>query len=104
MKRVGLWRDYGLVFPSAVGTPPSHRNRGALVQGAAEARGSARQDPALRPTPYLRHAAAQRQRPSQVRPGTPIGHASIAQTLDTYSHVLEGMDGGIGDAMDAAVG
>ena len=33
-----------------------------------------------------------------------LGHASIAQTLDTYSHVLKGMDGGIGDAMDAAVG
>jgi hypothetical protein len=32
------------------------------------------------------------------------GHASIAQTLDTYSHVLKGMDSGIGDAMDAAVG
>jgi integrase len=33
-----------------------------------------------------------------------LGHASIAQTLDTYSHVLEGMDGGIGDAMDATIG
>ena len=33
-----------------------------------------------------------------------LGHASISQTLDTYSHVLEGMDSGIGDAMDAAVG
>src|ERR687893_415803 len=33
-----------------------------------------------------------------------LGHASIAQTLDTYSHVLEGMDSGIGSAMDAAVG
>ena len=33
-----------------------------------------------------------------------LGHASISQTLDTYSHVLEGMNGGIGDAMDAAVG
>ena len=33
-----------------------------------------------------------------------VGHASISQTLDTYSHVLEGMDGGIGDAMDAAIG
>jgi hypothetical protein len=31
-------------------------------------------------------------------------HASTAQTLDTYSHVLKGMDGGIVDAMDAAVG
>jgi integrase len=25
-----------------------------------------------------------------------LGHASIALTLDTYSHVLKGMDGGIG--------
>ncbi len=33
-----------------------------------------------------------------------LGHASISQTLDTYSHVLEGMNGGIGDAMDTAVG
>jgi integrase len=32
-----------------------------------------------------------------------LGHASISQTLDTYSHLLKGMDGGIGDAMDAAV-
>jgi integrase len=33
-----------------------------------------------------------------------LGHASIAQTLDTYSHVLKGMDGGIGGAMDGALG
>jgi hypothetical protein len=33
-----------------------------------------------------------------------LGHASIAQTLDTYSHVLKGMDGGIGGTMDAALG
>ncbi len=33
-----------------------------------------------------------------------LGHASIAQTLDTYSHVLKGMDGGIGDVMDEALG
>ena len=26
IKRTGLWRDHGLVFPSAVGTPLSHRN------------------------------------------------------------------------------
>jgi integrase len=33
-----------------------------------------------------------------------LGHASIAQTLDTYSHVLKGMDGGISDVMDEALG
>ena len=33
-----------------------------------------------------------------------LGHASIAQMLDTYSHILKGMDGGIGDVMDEALG
>jgi hypothetical protein len=28
------------------------------------------------------------------------GHASISITLDTYSHVIEGMDDGLADAMD----
>ena len=32
-----------------------------------------------------------------------LGHASINITLDTYSHVIEGMDGGLGDAMDEAL-
>ena len=32
-----------------------------------------------------------------------LGHASINITLDTYSHVIEGMDGGLTDAMDEAL-
>jgi integrase len=32
-----------------------------------------------------------------------LGHASIFITLDTYSHVIEGMDGGLADAMDEAL-
>ena len=32
-----------------------------------------------------------------------LGHASIFITLDTYSHVIEGMDGGHAEAMDAAL-
>jgi site-specific recombinase XerD len=31
-----------------------------------------------------------------------LGHASINITLDTYSHVIEGTYGGLGDAMDEA--
>ena len=31
------------------------------------------------------------------------GHASINITLDTYSHVIEGMDGGLGEEMDEAL-
>ena len=29
-----------------------------------------------------------------------LGHASIYITLDTYSHVIEGMDGGLAETMD----
>ena len=32
-----------------------------------------------------------------------LGHASISITLDTYSHVIEGMEGGLADAMDDAL-
>ena len=33
-----------------------------------------------------------------------LGHASITLTLDTYSHVLPGMDVGAASAMDEALG
>ena len=33
-----------------------------------------------------------------------LGHATISITLDTYSHVIEGMEGGLGDAIDEALG
>jgi integrase len=33
-----------------------------------------------------------------------LGHATISQTLDTYSHVLPGMGDGLADATDDALG
>ena len=33
-----------------------------------------------------------------------LGHANISITLDAYSHVVGGMDGGLEDAMDDALG
>ena len=33
-----------------------------------------------------------------------LGHSTIAVTLDTYSHVLPGMDDGLADTMDKALG
>jgi integrase len=32
-----------------------------------------------------------------------LGHASVNITLDTYSQVIEKMDGGLADAMDDAL-
>lgn len=33
----------------------------------------------------------------------PLGHATISITLDTYSHLIEGLGGGFGDAIDGAL-
>ncbi len=33
----------------------------------------------------------------------PLGQVNIPVPLDTYSHVIEGMDGGLADAMDDAL-
>ena len=103
MKKAGLWKDHGLVFPSTVSTPLSHRNVvrsfKALLKRAGLPAGTRLYD--------LRHTCATLLLNSNVHPKYVqelLGHASIAQTLDTYSHVLKGMDSGIGVAMDAAVG
>ena len=103
MKKAGRWKDHGPVFPSTVGTPLSHRNVvrsfKALLTRAGLPAGTRLND--------LRHTCATLLLNSNVHPKYVqelLGHTSIAQTLDTYSHVIKGMDGGIGDAMDAAVG
>ncbi|MEJ7815799.1 MAG: site-specific integrase [Rubrobacter sp.] len=103
MKKAGLWKDHGLVFPSTIGTPLSHRNVvrsfKALLRRADLPAGTRLYD--------LRHTCATLLLNSNVHPKYVqelLGHASIVQTLDTYSHVLKGTDSGIGDAMEAAVG
>jgi integrase len=103
MQQAGLWKDHGLIFPSSVGTPLSHRNVvrsfKALLKRAGLPVGTRLYD--------LRHTCATLLLNGNVHPKYVqelLGHASIAQTLDTYSHVLKGMDGGIGGAMDAALG
>jgi integrase len=103
MQKAGLWRDHGLVFPSVVGTPLSHRNVvrafKELLKRAGLPVGTRLYD--------LRHTCATLLLNSNVHPKYVqelLGHASISQTLDTYSHVLKGMDGGIGGAIDEALG
>jgi integrase len=103
MHKAGLWKDYGLVFPSSLGTPLSHRNVVRSFKALLKRAGL----PASTRLYDLRHTCATLLLNSNVHPKYVqelLGHASIAQTLDTYSHVLKGMDGGIGGAMDAALG
>jgi integrase len=103
MARTGLWQDKGLIFPSSIGTPLSHRNVvrsfETVLGRAGLAEGTRLYD--------LRHTCATLLLARNVHPKYVqelLGHASIVQTLDTYSHVLPGIDGGIGEAMDDVLG
>jgi integrase len=103
MQKAGLWRDHGLVFPSTVGTPLFHRNVVRAFKDLLKRAGL----PQSTRLYDLRHTCATLLLGSNVHPKYVqelLGHASIALTLDTYSHVLKGMDGGIGDAMDETLG
>ena len=103
MRHAGLWQDNGLVFPSTVGTPLSHRN---LVRSFKALLKSAGLPQAFR-LYDLRHTCATLLLSRNVHPKYVqelLGHASIALTLDTYSHVIPGMDGGTAGAMEDALG
>jgi integrase len=101
--RVGfLWQDYGLVFPTTTGTTMSGTN---LLGRHFKPLLKRAELPAIR-LHDLRHTCATillmaGKHPKFVQ--ELLGHASISITLDTYSHVIEGMDGGLADAMDEAL-
>jgi integrase len=97
-----LWQDGGLVFPTTMGTTTSGTNLlGRHFRPLLESAGL----PRVR-LHDLRHTCATillmaGKHPKYVQ--ELLGHASISITLDTYSHVIEGMDGGLGDVMDEAL-
>jgi integrase len=104
IERLGdLYQDQGLVFTTQVGTPINPTNlRKRSFALLLECAGL----PAIR-FHDLRHTCATLLLSRNVHPKYVqelLGHASIAQTLDTYSHVLPGMDGGIGDAIEEVLG
>ena len=103
MKRLGdLYRDEGLVFASEVGTlinPTNLRKRSftPLLKRAKL--------PQIR-FHDLRHTCATLLLSRNVHPKYVqeiLGHANIAITLDTYSHVIPGMGNHIAKAMEAAL-
>lgn len=101
--RVGsLWQDNDLVFPTTTGTTMRATNLlGRHFKPLLEKAGL----PAVR-LHDLRHTCATillvaGKHPKYVQ--ELLGHASISITLDIYSHVIEGMDGGLAEAMDEAL-
>ena len=86
-----------------MGTPLSHRNVVHSFKAVLRRAGL----PAAIRLYDLRHTCATLLLCRKVHPKYVqelLGHASIAQTLDTYSHVVPGMNGGIGDAIDEVLG
>lgn len=103
MKLAELWKEHGLVFTTGVGTPMS---RADLITRFFK--------PLLRSAGLpdirfhdLRHTCATLLLSRGVHAKLVqelLGHSTISITLDTYSHVLPGMDNGLADTMDEALG
>jgi integrase len=100
-----IWRDTGLVFPNRVGKPINPSNlynreyKPLLKEAGLEGEGFTFHS--------LRHTFAsalcnQRQYPKVIQ--SLLGHSSITQTMDTYSHLMEGMGSGAVDGLDETFG
>jgi integrase len=98
-----LCRDDGLIFSTTVGTPINPRNlTGRSFKPLLERAGL----PQSVRFHDLRHTAATLLMSRGVHPKLVqelLGHATIAITLDTYSHVLPGMGDQIAAAMEDAL-
>ena len=104
MRLAKLREDHGLIFPNQIGKPMSARNLTARsFKSILERAGLS---PSVR-LHDLRHTCAtlllkKGQHPKFVQ--ELLGHATIFQTLDTYSHVLPGMGDGLAETMDEVLG
>jgi integrase len=100
-----LWQDHDLVFPNRVGNPMDHGNlydreyKPLLDKAGLGGEGFTFHS--------LRHTFAtelfnQRKRPKIIQ--SLLGHSSITQTMDTYSHLLDDVDDDEIGGLDKAFG
>lgn len=99
------WRNAGLVFPNRIGGPADHNNlyyreyKPLLVRAGLETEGFTFHS--------LRHTFAtalfiRGEHPKVVQ--ALLGHSSIMQTMDTYSHLIGGMGGDAVGGLDETFG
>src|SRR5215218_8514014 len=103
MKLAGLYKDHGLIFSSGVGTPVNPEN---LVKRSFKPLLKKAGLPEIR-FHDLRHTCATLLLGRGVHPKLVqelLGHATIAMTLDTYSHYLPSMGDQASGAMGEALG
>ena len=102
MRLAGLYKDHGLIFASTVGTPVNPEN---LVNRSFKPLLEKAALPTIR-FHDLRHTCATLLLSRGVHPKLVqelLGHATIAMTLDTYSHFLPSMGDQTVRAMEAAL-
>ncbi len=101
----GAWNNQDLVFPNSAGNPTDHTNlyrreyRPLLARAGLADEGFTFH--------ALRHSFAtalllRREHPKKVQ--ALMGHSSIAQTMDTYSHLLDDIGGDAVDGLEDAFG
>ena len=97
-----LWKDHGLVFPNRLGKPMNadnlyHRGFKPLLKRAGLSGFTFHS---------LRHTCATLLCSKNVNPKIVqemLGHATISQTMDTYSHVMPGMGDVAAEALESAL-
>ena len=100
-----LWHDHDLVFPNRVGKPLDHNN--LYYREYKPLLHSAGLGDEVFTFHSLRHTFAtelfnQRKRPKIIQ--SLLGHSSIVQTMDTYSHLLDDVDDDEVGGLDEAFG
>lgn len=103
MRLAGLWEDHGLVFPNQLGKTMNASNLNARSFKPKLAKAGLPHSVRLHD---LRHTYATVLLSKNVHPKFVqelLGHANIAITLNTYSHVLPGMGDQTATAMEAAL-
>lgn len=99
----GAWQDHNLVFPNRVGKPMDHNN---LYQRDFKAALERAGLPSTFRFHDLRHTCATLLLSKNVSSKIVqemLGHATISQTMDTYSHVLPDMQDEAAIAMEGAL-
>jgi integrase len=96
-----MYRDHGLVFASTVGTPISPRNFTRVWYTLREKAG-------VKPINFhsIRHTHATLMLKQGIHPkivSERLGHSNISITLDTYSHVIPGLQQAAIDRFDDAL-
>ena len=103
LKLGSLWQDHGLVFPNRVGKPMDHNNLYKRDFKKTLARAGL---PLTFRFHDLRHTCATlllSRNVNQKVVQEMLGHATIIQTMDTYSHVLPTMQDAATEAMESVL-